>query len=353
MVLVFGHCKGSKPDTDTIVVPIREEYYVRNTVSLTLLDGTFLPAADFSASLDADSWTWSWSASLPGTALPLVRPTDAGRVEVLANLNGEALRLTVTGIQRDRKFGENWLRVTGRGRADVLAEPSAPVLQFHNVSEMTAQQCLNEALTLNGVPLGWTLDWQIEDWLVPSGSWSHSGTWISAATRIAEAGGAYVQPHDTDQILRILPRYPVMPWHWNAVVPDIELPEDAVEVEGIEWQQQPSYNAVWVHGGDQGRADQIVRAGSSGNEPAPTIVDALATDPAMTRQLGGSVLANTGKQARISLRLPVLPETGLIRPGQFIEYQEQGRKHRGLVRSLSVRHGFPDLWQTIGVESHE
>ncbi|MCK7569165.1 hypothetical protein MLD24_21265, partial [Marinobacter xestospongiae] len=72
----------------------------------------------------------------------------------------------------------------------------------------------DDALTTNGVPLGWSLDWQIEDWLVPAGLWSHSGTWISAATRIAEAGGAYVQAHDTNQVLRILPRYPTLPWHW-------------------------------------------------------------------------------------------------------------------------------------------
>ena len=92
---------------------------------------------------------------------------------------------------------------------------------------------------------------------------------------------------------------------------------------------------------------------SGGTKPAPTIIDELATDPAMTRQRGLALLGNTGKQAQISLRLPVLPETGLIRPGKLIEYQEQGNTRRGLVRSLSVNHSRPQLWQTIGVETHE
>ncbi|MCK7568819.1 hypothetical protein MLD24_19475, partial [Marinobacter xestospongiae] len=203
-----------EPDSDTLIIPVREEYYVLNTVTLALLDGTPLPAAEFSASIDVDSWTWSWSARLPGNVLPLIAPGNTNRTEILATLNGEPLRLTVATIQRDRRFGEAWLRVSGRGRADVLAEPVAPVMAFNNPSERTAQQCLNDALTTNGVPLGWTLDWQIEDWLVPAGLWSHSGTWISAATRLAEAGGAYVQAHDTNQVLRILPRYPTLPWHW-------------------------------------------------------------------------------------------------------------------------------------------
>ncbi len=351
--LIFG-CPDDTPDPgETITIPIREIYTVINTLTLTELDGTPVPAEDFSASIDADSWTWSWNTRIPAAALAQVRPDSSTRVELIATINGEPLRVLVEGIQRERKFGESWLRVSGRGRAAFLAAPLAPVTQYTNTSAMTAQQALNATLTTNGVPIGWTVDWQIEDWQIPAGIWSHSGTWIDAAKRIAEAGGAYVQSHDTDQTLRILPRYPVAPWNWNTATPDIQLPEDVVEVEGIEWQEKPDYNAVWVHGGEQGRADRIIIGTTGGANPAPTIVDDLATDPAMTRQRGLALLGDTGKQAQISLRLPVLPETGMIRPGTLIEYQEQGNTRRGLVRSLSISHSWPELWQTIGVETHE
>src|SRR5690554_5448773 len=171
---------------------------------------------------------------------------------------------------------------------------------------------LNATLTTNGVPIGWTVDWQIEDWQILAGIWSHNGTWIDAAKRIAEAGGAYVQSHDTDQTLRILPKYPTAPWAWNTATPDIALPEDVVEVEGIEWQEKPDYNAVWVHGGEQGRADRIIIGTTGGTNPAPTIVDDLATDLAMTRQRGLALLGDTGKQAQISLRLPVLDRKSVV-----------------------------------------
>lgn len=352
--LVFGCPDKEPPETgETIIIPIREIYTVINTLTLTELDGTPVPAEDFSASIDADSWTWSWSTRIPASALAQVRPDSSTRVELIATINGESLRVLVENIQRERRWGEAWLRVSGRGRAAFLAAPLAPVTQYTNTSAMTAQQALSATLTTNGVPIGWTIDWQIEDWQIPAGIWSHNGTWIDAAKRIAEAGGAYVQSHDTDQTLRILPRYPTAPWIWSSSTPDIALPEDVVEVEGIEWQEKPDYNAVWVHGGEQGRADRIIIGTTGGTNPAPTIVDELATDPAMTRQRGLALLGDTGKQAQISLRLPVLPETGMIRPGTLIEYQEQGNTRRGLVRSLSISHNRPELWQTIGVETHE
>lgn len=343
----------TEPPHETIIIPVREVYTVINTLTLTELDGTPVPAEDFSASIDADSWTWSWSTRIPASALAQVRPDSTTRVELIATINGEPLRVLVENIQRERRFGESWLRVSGRGRAAFLADPLAPVTQYTNDTAMTAQQALAEALMLNGVPIGWTLDWQIEDWQIPAGIWSHSGTWMDAAKRIAEAGGAYVQSHDTDQILRILPRYPVAPWNWSSATPDIQLPEDVVEVEGIEWEEKTDYNAVWVHGGDQGRANRIIIGSTGGTNPAPTIVDELATDPVMTRQRGLALLGDTGKQATISLRLPVLPETGLIRPGVMVEYLEQGNTRRGLVRSLNISHSRPELWQTIGVETHE
>lgn len=342
-----------EPGEDTIIIPVREAYHVINELTLTELDGTPVAAEDFSASIDADSWTWSWSTRIPASAIAQVRPDSSTRVELIVTINGEPLRVLVENIQRERKFGESWLRVSGRGRAAFLSDPLAPVIQYTNQTAVSAQQALNDTMKQNGIPIGWTLDWQIEDWQIPAGIWSHNGTWIDAAKRIAEAGGAYVQSHDTDQVLHILPRYPVAPWNWPSATPDIQMPEDIVEVEGIEWQEKPDYNAVWIHGGEQGRADRIIIGSTGGTNPAPTIIDELATDPVMTRQRGLALLGDTGKQASISLRLPVLPETGMIRPGTLVEYLEQGNTRRGLVRSLSISHSRPELWQTIGVETHE
>lgn len=338
----------------TVLVPILGAYIVINEVYLTRsADGAVLEASDLNMSIDVQSWTWGWSATIPAAQLPLVRPAAYGEmVELMASINGNLVRLVVETIARDRRFASATLRIAGRGHAAWLSAPHSPVQTRYNAEARTAAQLLDEALTLNEASIGWTVDWQAADWLVTAGAWSHTGTYIDAATRLAEAAGAYVQAHDTDPTLRVLPWYPAMPWNWADQTPDIQIPEDVCEVEGIEWQDKPAYNAVWIHGAQAGRRDRIKRAGSAADNYAQTVVDPLATAPQMTMARGGRVLADTGRQAHISLRLPVLPETGLIKPGALVRYQEQGNTHLGIARALTLQHQFPDLWQTARIETH-
>uniref|UniRef100_UPI00404A17D1 hypothetical protein n=1 Tax=Candidatus Roseilinea sp. TaxID=2838777 RepID=UPI00404A17D1 len=340
------------PLVGPIIIPIRRIYRVRNTLTLIRVrDEHPIDVSRLSLSLDAGAWTWAFSATMPAAMLPLIQTTN-GPEDLLATINGESIRLRIDQISRSRSFGEASLSVSGRGRAAVLASPVAPTLNLHNTEARTAQQLLIDALTDNGVPIGWTVDWQLEDWNVPAGAWNLTGTYIDAAKRIAEAGGGYVQGHDTDQVLIIRPYYPVAPWLWGEATPDLLLPEDVCRTEGIEWRDAADYNAVWITGGAGGRRDRIRRAGTAGDKQAQTIVDALATDAIMTRQRGIRVLGDTGRQAWITVSLPVLEETGLIRPGKLIKYSEQGNNHLGISRSLSVECQFPTVWQSIKLETH-
>lgn len=345
------YCPGVDPDpTATIVIPIRRLYRVINTVTLTRVsDGAEIPADGLSLSLDTESWSWSWSARVPGSALALIR-VDGLPVDLLATINGQPIRLLIDSIGRSREFGSSWLAIRGRGHAAVLASPTAPSLNRYNTETHTAQQLLIDALTDNGISIGWAVDWGLEDWEVPPGAWSHTGSYIDAATRIAEAGGGYVQGHDTTQTLIVRPYYPTAPWEWGEATPDIAMPEDVCRTEGVEWVEKSGYNAVWITGG---RRDYIRRTGTDGLTMAPTVVDALATDAIMTRQRGIRILGDTGRQALITVKLPVITETGIIRPGNLIEYTEQGVTRRGLSRSVAVECGFPEVWQTIKIEARE
>lgn len=343
------------------VIPIREAYIVINTFSLARTDtGEPIHARSFRAALSWDGWTWSWSAAVHASSLPLVRRRGAdGTVDLTATINGIPLRLVVIDCGRDRRHGGTDVSISGKGRAAILSAPYSPEIARDNAAgALTAQQLLDDALTQNGVPIGWTLDWQIEDWLVPAGSWYYTGVYAGAATRIAEAGGAYVQGHDTDTVLHVLPIYPDMPRDWPERPPDITLPEDACAFEGFAWLELPHYNAVWVAGADaNGRIDRIRKLGSAADLPAPMIVDPLATAPAATRQRGMAVLGNTGRQEHIRLSLQILPETGIIKPGQFVRYTEASSgtpvTRTGLVRSIELSVEFPRIRQTITIEAHE
>lgn len=344
---------GPPPQPGRIVVPVKEVYLVINSaVLIRVSDGKTIPTLGMSMSLDVDSWTWSFNASVPGYALTDLEPEDGVPVDVQATINGTAYRFLVESIGRERAFNQSALRIGGRGRAAVLDAPYAPTMSFFNQYPRTAQQLMGDVLTDNGVPLPWSLDWGLTDWLVPAETFSHQGSYISALNQIAGAVGGYLQPHNTNEVLRVLHRYPTAPWEWGAVTPDFEIPSAVATREGIEWVNKPAYNRVYVSGQQVGVLGRVTREGTAGDMLAQPVVDALITHADAARQRGRAILSDTGRIASVSLRMPVLAETGIIKPGSFVRYTDGGETRIGLTRSVQVEVGLPAIWQTIGVETH-
>lgn len=355
-MLVFGTRQCEFPPTQptgVVTVAVRKVYFVINDISLRRAsDGVEVPVNSLSLSLDASSWAWGFDAVLPHSAQSLIEPNGSGVVELLATVNGTTFAVLAENISRERSFGQTSIRLTGRGKNSVLAAPYAPVMTFTNSQARTARQLMDDVLTINGVPMGWNLDWGLTDWNVPAGVFSHQGTWIEALNVIAGAAGGYLLPHPRDQTIRVRHRYPVAPWEWATVTPNFVLPVDAVEKESLRWLEKPSYNRVFVSGMDAGVLAQVTRSGTAGDLLAPIVVDALITEAAVARQRGLAVLSDTGRQIEVSLNLPVLLETGIIEPGAFVQYREGGVDRIGLVRSTQVQAGFPEVWQTLGVQTY-
>lgn len=352
--LLFGRVCGVPDAVVTAVVPIQRVYIVLNNITLHRVDtGAELHAHSFSMSLDYQSWTWSWQASLHADAAAhLGRDAQGDPAEVLAQVNGTPFRLRLVTIARDRRFSPTRWSVSGQGKAAILAAPWAPKLSFGNPSaERTAQQLAADVLTINGVGIGWTVDWRLADWQVPAGAWALQGSYIDAINDIAEAAGGYVQPHPTASVLRVLPRYPAPPWAWSSITPDFEIPEDAAEIEGTQYVDRPVYNRVFVGGVGEGVFGPFTRAGTAGNKIAPQATHPLITDAPAHRQRGIAALSDTGRQEHITLSMQVLPETGVIVPGQFVRYLSPAPK-LGIVRSTSIDWSRPKLRQTIKLETH-
>jgi hypothetical protein len=354
LIFICERHPGYVPTGQTVVVPIRRIYMIINNASLRRVDGNILlPTFSMTLGLDADSWAWSFSATLPGRVLPdLESASNGAPVEVEALINGVAYRALVESIERSREFGANDLRIAGRGKTALLDAPYAPTLNLTNTMARTAQQIMGDVLTVNGVSLGWDVQWGLVDWLIPAGVFSHQGSYIGAINKIAAAAGGYVQPHPSTQTIKVLPRYPKAPWEWHTITPDFQLPADATSRESLRWLEKPAYNRVFVSGQEVGVLGQVTRAGTAGNALAPMVVDALITDAVAARQRGIAVLSDTGRQIEVSLRLPVVPETGIIEPGAIVEYRDGSISRRGLVRSTSVQAGLPEIWQTLGVQTY-
>lgn len=348
-------CSG-EPPREPIVIPTLRSYIVINDVTLLRVSNNLpLPTLSLQIGIDADSWVWGWSASMSARQLDnLERDAPGSPVELEAQINGVIWRLVVERVSRDRRFGQDRISVSGRGIAAQLADPIYPAESRDNTAgAMTAQQLAAAALTYNGVPLGWDIDWQIADWLVPAGAWVHTGTPIEAVARIAAAAGGYVQADPAAQILHVLPRYPLLPWEWAAATPDVILPSAVTTREGTEYLDRPNYNAVYVSGGAVGGVlGQVTIAGTAGDVPAEMVTDALVTHVDAARGRGAAILGNTGRQRLLTLETPILADVGLYGVGTLLESQDGTATARGLVRSVAVSAQQPRVRQTIEVETH-
>lgn len=340
--------RGVQPP-GTIVVPVRRAYIVINNTYLTRIsDGAPIPVHSMGLSLDAGSWTWGFDATLPAVAQALVEPTANGPVELAAFVNGTEFRVLAEEISSERVFLSKQIRVSGRGANARLDSPFAPQQIFANTAMRTTEQLMGDVLTINGVPLGYSVDYQITPWVVPAGGFVHLGTYISALTAIANAGGGYLRPHPSLQKFDVLHRYPTAPW--EPVTPGIILPAAVTTRESITWVEKPDYNRVFVSGQDTGVLGDVRRQGTAFDKAAPMVVDPLITDAAAAQQKGLEVLGNTGRQYEVGLRLPVLAQTGVIQPGVYVQYVDGAITRTGIVRSTQVEVGEIDVYQTIGVE---
>ena len=158
------HDPGPEPEPGVVVVPVRKVYVTVNSITLRRVAGNVpLQAESFSMSIDVDSWTWNWSASLPASARQYLVPVDGLPVVVEATVNGVPYRLCAESMARSRTHGSARINVQGRGLGAVLDAPYSPALNFGNATTKTAQQLAADALTLNGVGIGWDVAWGLTD----------------------------------------------------------------------------------------------------------------------------------------------------------------------------------------------
>lgn len=319
------------------------------------LSGAPLPSETFQMQIDRQSWTWTFSASFHASARDAVAPGPDGQpVELEVRVNGQPFRLLAERIGRSQRFPEHLVTASGRGLAAVLDAPHAPVLTFSAALARTAEQLMSEVLTVNGVGYGWAVDFLLSDWLVPGGIWMHQGTPINALAEIAGAAGGYLQPHDTDKIVRVLPLWPEPWWRWDTLVPDIELPDGIAEITETEIIDMPEYDRIFVAGEAGGIQADLTRAGLPGTVlKQPMAVHPLITTIGAAKQRATAELAESGRMLKHRMTMPVLPATGVIKPGTVLRYVDDAQVLRlGLVRSTAINQQFPVLTQDLEIDSH-
>ncbi len=340
-----------------VVVPAQRTYIMINSIEIRRADnlaGDPLPSESFSMQLNRQSWTWSFSAAFHAAAREAVSPGLGGEpVELEVRVNGQPFRMQSERVGRSKRFPEHMVAVSGRGRAAVLDDPRVPAQTFTHALDRTAQQLMTDVLTINGVGFGWSVDFGLQDWLVPGGVWMHRGSWSSALADIAASVGGYLQPHDTDPVIRVLPLWPKPWWEWDTLAPDIELPAGIGEVEDTEVIDLPLYDRILVSGEARGVALDWTRANTAGLVLKDMALHPLITTIEAARQRGIAELSESGRMLKHKLTMPVLAQTGVIKPGTVLRYADDDAAQRiGIVRATSISQQWPVLTQSLEIDGH-
>jgi hypothetical protein len=345
-----------KPDPK----PWLRTYLIMPSIEITRLsDGAPILANAVTLSASLDDWGWSLSLTPSrGEDRDLIRPTAAGPTEIEIVANGYSFRGLIRKHGRSRqRDAKGVLRpgysASGYGLSAYLASPYAPVRSTTQDFARNASQLAAEEL-----PLGWTLQWDSPDWLVPGGVWSYSDlTPIQAISRLAAACGGVVQSDPTAQSITVRPRYPTSPWDWGGASIDRVL-GSAIRSIDEEWSPQPAYNAVWITGQAHGVQVRVLREGTAGDVAAAQVVEPICTAVECGQERGRNILSAGGAWEHVAISLPLFPAPelpGLVLPGHMVEVTDDGDAWVGQCTAISInasRESALTVYQNLIVEKY-
>lgn len=352
--LVFVcHRAGPGPDPEPAqwVIPLLRVYMAVHSISAVLLPSLErVQLSNVSIASDDDGYAWHLSATGPEHLLDQLAPVSGLPARIRVTINGIQWVFAVEPPQRTRAFGDFKAQVRGSSVTSLLGSPYMPEQAWSSELSLTAQQIVAQALEFTGV----AIDWGLNDWIVHAPAWSHMGSPLSVAQRVAEAAGAVVRSHRTDPVLIFAPKYPHMPWEWPTAPLNVQMPGQIITKDTLEPIAAAQFDTVYVSGTVGGSVKgHVVRAGSAGVVPAQPVVDALMTHEVAARQRGSAILAAAAITKRQPITVPLLTggtTPGLILPGYLIEVVEPGETWRGLVRGITVTEGSPMVHQALTVE---
>lgn len=348
--LVFGRPRGNASlefvwygHDAASVIPTRRVYLVSNAASLERVrDGLDIPTTGISIELDTDSWAWQFSAQIPRIAAASL--TDGE--EVVIHINGQQWQCVCDGWQSSESFGRQSATLTGRSRSAYLS-PTHTLAQAVGEGSPATMGQLAAAL----LPVGWTLEWQAADWVVPGGFFSlDNQTPIEAIKYLADSAGAFVLPHQRNRHLVIKPRYPTAPWQLEDAVADVAIPRAIIITLGSDFQPGHAANGIWVSGGHQGISALVKRAGTAGERQAPAITHPLVCDVMAARAQGVVGLAKTMPRRTQTIELPLSADTGLILPGALLAIEGWKGYNRGVRVSAALSDNAMTVRQQLSVE---
>lgn len=343
------------PDEPIVsTIPNKEYYPVINTVTAQLPNGDPIEFTSMNVSCDSDSYSWTFSGTLSKYEdRASILPSSTGvATQLLITINGYQWTVLVEGIKTTRSFGRKAVSVTGRGITALLSAPYQKPYSLTQTALLTNQQVAESLL-----PYGWTLNWSLELWNLPAGTYTHTdkGSAKALAQYVQDCGGMLV-PDRTAQVFHAMKRYPVMPWFFDVTTPNYEVPESVIINLSEEPSGQYGVDGVYVHGTTDDGIQALARLnGTAGSRLAATASNRYMVDPTALRSLAERILAAEAPQPKVKSVTTFMDsvDVGLFSIGGLVEVSLDGEAIKGIINSISVdvslENDAPVVTQTFNI----
>lgn len=339
------------PSGETIIIPVQDVYTMLNVITVTLDDDlTPIDLGNIKLTLDADSYAWQFSASLldPDQIDSVKQLPDGTAIILHVTINTYVWHILVEKIVTTKSFEKTSINISGRGISGLLAKPYYQPVSQNFGSLQTVQQIAD-----NITPFGWVNNWSTVTWNVDAGAYSYANkTPIEALKDIADDIGAMLVPSRDAQEFTFKPRYPVLPWNFSLIIPDVIIPENVITQLTEEPVSSFQANAVYLHGDEIGGELAYVRLnGTLGDRLAPTQNNTLMTDVIGLRALGERILAGQYSQPKFKSITTFMD--GAIVPlmdlGSLVQINIGVDEIKGIVNGIAISADINKVTQTLTI----
>lgn len=250
-------------------------------------------------------------------------------------INGYEFRVILEQCSTSRAFGSVSYQGQGRSLVALLAAPYQLATTYANPTTRTLLGVLSDLL--DGT--GWTVNAQgFNDFTLPVGTFSIQGKApIEAIATQLDGLGVMLQANDITKEIKLLPKWPVVPWQMHSQNPAIVFHEGVIQSLSESEDISPLCNGVHVRGEQVGISAHVKRQGTAGDVTSSDISHPLIVSSVAAQLCGTAALSDSGRKRQWNLTAPVMATLPIASEGQLIGIRDElNSLHKAMVDSWSV-----------------
>lgn len=339
-------------------IPPLDTYMILNKITAKCGEIELNP---LSASAKADMGGYCWLCELtlpPDEFFKLgLEQTQLGQEKIIElKINDDVFVFMAENISDNRRFAQRNYTISGRSLTAKLGADYALGRQGVIEQDLYASQIAQQQVA----DLGFTLQWQTVDWLIPSNTYNQTDkSPIAVIMDLAAACGAFVYSHPSEPKLFVLPKWREAAWNVPTASPALIVPSNIILQISGQKNVQTQCHGVFVFGqGQNAKAAHVVRSGSDGLPETSALSHAVYTDLIACQAAGVAALSETGTHKSETITLPVAKKynLGIAEIGRIWRFNEPSGAWNAVIQgvsvSVSVEGDVPVVKQTVSADRY-